>query len=404
MISFQTLPPPLHGIRVLDLTTVVAGPTATMILADLGADVIKVERIDGGDDARHMGPHLGHWGAFFVPINRGKRSIAADISKPAGRELVLRLARNCDVFIENFRGGKMAALGLDEAALREANPQIVYASLSAYGNRGPDALKPGYDALVQARTGIVSVTGTGPDNPIRAGVSVIDTGAGMWMAMGILAALFERQKSGVAQRVDASLFQTGVAAMVYHLVYRQFAGVNPVPQGSRHTAFAPYAAFQTADGAMMVGVSNERMFRRLCAALDRPEWLTDPRFATNPLRVRHCIELEAELQKLFREHPTSHWVALFDKHDVPVSPVQNAEQVLADPQLAALGQLGTLTLADQRTDVAVPRLPFELSKTNPDLAAPPPAHGEHGRAILSEAGYSPSEIEQLAASGVCRLP
>jgi crotonobetainyl-CoA:carnitine CoA-transferase CaiB-like acyl-CoA transferase len=398
------LPPPLTGIRVLDLTTVVAGPTATMILADLGAHVIKIERIDGGDDARHMGPHLGHWGAFFVPINRGKRSIAADIGKPAGRDLVLRLARESDVFIENFRGGKMAALGLDEPAVRAVNPRIVYASLSAYGTRGPDCLKPGYDALVQARTGIVSVTGTGPESPIRAGVSLIDMGAGMWMAMGILAALLERQKSGIAQRVDASLFQTGVMAMVYHLVYRQFSGVNPVPQGSRHTAFAPYCAFETADGRMMVGVSNERMFRRLCTALDRPEWLSDPRFATNPLRVQHCRELEAELQKIFKDHPAAHWTALFDEHDVPVSPVQNAEQVLNDPQLAALGQLGTMTLADQHAEVAVPRLPFELSITPAELASAPPMHGEHGRAILTEAGYSDGEIEQLVASGVCKLP
>ena len=398
------MPPPLTGIRVLDLTTVVAGPTATMILADLGAHVIKIERIDGGDDARHMGPHLGHWGAFFVPINRGKRSIAADIGKPAGRDLVLRLARESDVFIENFRGGKMAALGLDEPAVRAVNPRIVYASLSAYGTRGPDCLKPGYDALVQARTGIVSVTGTGPESPIRAGVSLIDMGAGMWMAMGILAALLERQKSGIAQRVDASLFQTGVMAMVYHLVYRQFSGVNPVPQGSRHTAFAPYCAFETADGRMMVGVSNERMFRRLCTALDRPEWLSDPRFATNPLRVQHCRELEAELQKIFKDHPAAHWTALFDEHDVPVSPVQNAEQVLNDPQLAALGQLGTMTLADQHAEVAVPRLPFELSITPAELASAPPMHGEHGRAILTEAGYSDGEIEQLVASGVCKLP
>jgi crotonobetainyl-CoA:carnitine CoA-transferase CaiB-like acyl-CoA transferase len=375
-----------------------------MILADLGAHVIKIERIDGGDDARHMGPHLGHWGAFFVPINRGKRSIAADIGKPAGRDLVLRLARESDVFIENFRGGKMAALGLDEPAVRAVNPRIVYASLSAYGTRGPDCLKPGYDALVQARTGIVSVTGTGPESPIRAGVSLIDMGAGMWMAMGILAALLERQKSGIAQRVDASLFQTGVMAMVYHLVYRQFSGVNPVPQGSRHTAFAPYCAFETADGRMMVGVSNERMFRRLCTALDRPEWLSDPRFATNPLRVQHCRELEAELQKIFKDHPAAHWTALFDEHDVPVSPVQNAEQVLNDPQLAALGQLGTMTLADQHAEVAVPRLPFELSITPAELASAPPMHGEHGRAILTEAGYSDGEIEQLVASGVCKLP
>jgi len=397
---------PLAGIRVVDLTTVVAGPTATMVLANLGADVIKIERIDGGDDARHMGPHLGDWGAFFVPINRGKRSLAADISKPAGRDVVLRLASNADVFIENFRGGKMASLGLDEAVLRAQNPRIIYASLSAYGTRGPDALKPGYDALIQGRTGIVSVTGSSRDSPTRAGVSIVDMGAGMWMAMGILAALVERQKSGTGQRVDGSLFQTGVMAMAYHLVYRQFAGVDPVPQGSRHTAFAPYCAFETADGSMMIGCSNDRLFRRLCTALDRPEWAEDPRFAGNVQRVCHRDELEGGLlQAEFKQKPTAHWTDLFDKHDVPVSPIQTAGQVLEDPQLEALGQMETLFLpGHEDRAVAVPRLPFELSKTPAEMLEGPPALGQHGRAILAEAGYAETEIEELVRSGVCKLP
>lgn len=395
------MPLPLAGIRVLDLTSVVAGPTATMILADLGADVIKVERLDGGDDARHMGPHLGEWGAYFVPLNRGKRSVAADITKPAGRELILRLARSTDVFIENFRAGKISALGLDEAAVREHNPAIIYASLTAYGARGPDALKPGYDALIQARTGIVSVTGSG-GAPSRAGVSVIDMGSGMWMAIGILAALLERQRSGLGQRVDGSLFQTGVIAMAYHLLYRQFSGVDPVPQGSRHTAFAPYCDFETADGRMMVGCSNDRLFRRLCTALGHSEWCSDPRFATNVLRVRNRGELEGLLQGIFAVHPTAHWIALLDEHDVPVSPVQTAGQVLEDPQLAALGQLQSIAL--NGASVAVPALPFELSRSPERNTAPPPMHGEHSRSILIEAGYTDPEIEQLVFDGVCRLP
>ena len=376
-----------------------------MVLAALGADVIKVERIDGGDDARHMGPHLGDWGAFFVPLNRGKRSIAVDIAKPAGRDLILRLAGTSDVFIENFRGGKMAALGLDEHAVRAQNPRIIYSSLSAYGGRGPDYLKSGYDALVQARSGIVSVTGVDSHSPIRAGVSLIDMGTGMWTAMGILAALFERQKSGVAQRVDTSLLQTGVMMMVYHLVYRQFAGVNPVPQGSRHTAFAPYCAFETADGRIMLGVSNERMFRRLCDAIERPDWAGEPRFATNVLRVRNREVLESRLQEVFSHKTTAQWTAIFDAHDVPFSPIQNAEQVLNDPQLAAIGQLEEMVLPGTGgATIAVPRIPFELSLTPQEFLPPPPAPGEHGRAILAEAGYSDAEIVQLAANGVCRLP
>lgn len=376
-----------------------------MVLAALGADVIKVERIDGGDDARHMGPHLGHWGAFFVPLNRGKRSITVDITKPAGRDLILRLARTSDVFIENFRAGKMEALGLDESAVRAQNPNIIYSSLSAYGSRGPDYLKSGYDALVQARSGIVSVTGVDADSPIRAGVSLIDMGTGMWTAIGILAALFERQKSGVAQRIDSSLFQTGVMMMCYHLVYRQFSGANPVPQGSRHTAFAPYCAFDTADGRIMLGVSNERMFRRLCGAIERPDWVKDPRFATNVLRVQNREDLEMRLQKVFREKTTAQWTVLFDAHDVPFSPIQNAEQVLNDPQLAAIGQMETTFLpGTEDHNIAVPRLPFELSLTPQELLAPPPALGEHGRGILAEAGYTEAEIRQLAECGVCKLP
>src|SRR5215469_10783629 len=295
----------LDGIRVLDLTTIVAGPAASMVLADLGADVIKVER-PGGEDGRAMGPHRGPWGGYFTALNRGKRSIAIDIRKPAGREAVLRIATVCDVLLENFRGGKTAALGLDETAVRARKPDIIYASLSAYGATGPDYPRPGYDAILQARTGIMSVTGTGEGMPIRAGVSILDLGTGVWMALGVLAALLERQRSGKAQRVDASLLETGVMLMSYHLLYRQFTGMNPKPQGSRHTAFAPYGAYQTADGSIMIGISSDQAFRRLAEALGRPDWADDPRFRTNPDRVRNTPELDACISEVLVEHPVSH--------------------------------------------------------------------------------------------------
>lgn len=376
-----------------------------MVLADLGADVIKVERMDGGDDARHMGPHHGEWGAYFVPLNRGKRSIAVDIGKPAGRDLVLRLATGSDVFIENFRAGKLASLGLDEAAVRSHKPDIIYASLSAYGSRGPDHLKPGYDALLQGRTGIMSVTGAGPESPTRAGVSIIDMGAGMWAAIGILAALLERQRSGRGQRVGSSLLQTGVMLMAYHLLYRQFSGENPVPQGSRHSAFAPYGAFETADGRIMLGISNDRLFRRLCRAMERPDWADDPRFVSNVQRVRNRDELEAQLQQVFAQMPTAHWMALFDASGVPISPIQNAEQILNDPQLIAIGQMESVRLPGEvKASADIPRLPVELSETPPGIGGPPPKLGEHGRAILMEAGYSADEIDQLGAIGACALP
>ena len=393
--------PPLSGVRVLDLSTIVAGPAASMILAGLGADVIKVETVHGGEDSRRMGPHRGPWGAYFVALNGGKRSLALDITQPAGRDAVLRLAAGCDVFLENFRGGKAVALGLDEPAVRARKPDIIYASISAYGPRGPDYTKPGYDAVLQARTGIMSVTGTGAEAPLRTGVSILDMGTGVWTALGVVTALFERQRSGQGQRVEGSLYQTGVSFMAYHLLYRQFAGVNPRPQGSRHTAFAPYGAFPTADGAIMIGISGDRPFRRLCAALGNSQWAEDPRFRANPDRVQHVAELETLIGGVLRTLPTSHWTALLDRHEVANDPVQTAGQVLEDPQLAALGQLAKVALPG--SDAAlVPGLPIHLSPAPLAAAGPPPAAGEHSRAILREAGYENAEIDELVRAGICR--
>jgi crotonobetainyl-CoA:carnitine CoA-transferase CaiB-like acyl-CoA transferase len=312
------------------------------------------------------------------------------------------MAATCDVFLENFRGGKAAALGFDEASIRARKSDVIYASLSAYGPSGPDYTRPGYDAILQARTGIMSVTGT-PDHsaPIRSGVSILDLGTGVWMALGIVAALLERERSGAGQRVDASLFQTGIMLMSYHLLYREFTGVNPKPQGSRHTAFAPYGAFDAADGAIMIGISSDKAFRRLCEALERPEWCGDPRFQTNLDRVRNADALERHISEVLRAHPVSHWSAVLDRHDVANDPVQNPEQVIADRQVAALGQLAEIALGGEASPALLPRLPIGLSKTPPAIQGPPPSVGEHTRDILREAGFEPAEIEELLRSGIC---
>jgi crotonobetainyl-CoA:carnitine CoA-transferase CaiB-like acyl-CoA transferase len=397
---FVFLAPVLQGIRVLDLSSIVAGPTASMILSDLGADIIKVERTGGGEDGRAMGPFRGEWGAYFVALNRGKRSIALDLAKPEGREVVLRLASGCDVFLENFRGGKAATLGLDEPAVRARKPDIIYGSLSAYGPSGPDYTKPGYDAVLQARTGIMSVTGTGAGHPMRTGVSILDVTTGTWMALGILAALLERKSSGQGQRVDASLFQTGLQFMAYHLAYRQFAGVDPQPQGARHKAFAPYGSLPTGDGQIMLGISSDRQFHRLCVALGHEEWAADPRFRNNPDRVANVEELENLIGAVLRTQPTSHWVALLDESDIANDPIQSPGQVLQDPQAAALNLFTHINLTGEQS-VALPRLPIGLSLTPPTPQGPPPRTGEHGRAILHEAGYSQTEIDQFFRVGVC---
>jgi crotonobetainyl-CoA:carnitine CoA-transferase CaiB-like acyl-CoA transferase len=404
--------PPLKGIRVLDLSSIIAGPMATLIFASLGADVIKVERIDGGDDSRHMGPHMGEWSSVFLPMNRGKRSIAIDLSKPAGRDVILRLAEKCDVFIENFRGGKMTALGLDESAVRAQNPNIIYASISAFGNIGPDASKPGYEALVQGRSGIMSVTGPHPGStPVRAGVPIIDGSAGMWIAIGVLAALFERRKSGIAQKVDTSLLESGVMLMFHNLLGQQFSGADPVPQGSRYPSFgaeggsfSPYGAFETADGWILIGVSSDRIFRRLCKALEHPEWADDPRFLTNILRVEYRDKLNGEMQALLRKHPTSQWKALFDTHDVPVSAIQSSGQVLRDPQVEAMRQLDDMVLPGRNgKTVAVPHIPLHMSVTPVRSLGLAPTLSQHGREILLEYGFDGEEVERLCQEGIVRL-
>ncbi len=390
----------LSGIRVLDISTIVAGPAASMVLSDLGAEVIKVERPGRGEDGRAMGPHRGAWGAYFTTLNRGKKSIAIDIRKPEGRETVLRLAETCDVFLENFRGGKAAEFGLDEETVRARKNDIIYASLSAYGPGGPDYTRPGYDAILQARTGIMSVTGEGGEMPIRAGVSILDMGTGIWIALGILAALLERQRSGKGQRVDASLFQTGVMLMSYHLLYRQFAGVNPKPQGSRHTAFAPYGAYPTADGAIMIGISSDPAFRRLAEALGKPELAEDPRFRTNSDRVRNTPELDGRMGEILAERPLAHWTAVLDTHDVANDPVQAPDQVMSDRQVAALQQLEKISLTGEEC-AQVPKLPIGLSLTPPLIQGPPPELGEHTRAILKGAGFADLEIEALLREKIC---
>lgn len=394
----------LSGIRVIDVTSNIAGPCATMILAELGAEVIKVERPDGGDDGRQMGPHQGEWGAYFVSINRGKRSLALDLRRPEGVEVALRLAARSDVFIENYRGGKAAELGLEEKDVRKVRPDLIYASLSAYGPQGPEYLKAGYDAVLQARTGIISVTGSAEGGYSRAGVSVLDMGSGIWVALGIIAALYERQRSGRGQRVDGSLFQTGVMWMAYHLVSRQFTGRDARPQGTRIDAFAPYGDFPTADGTLMIGISNDRLFARLCQAVGRTNWPTDSRFVTNRERVKNRQELDRELSIILQTKETGKWLEIFDGVGVPVGPVQSTGQLLKDKHLDALNQLVEIELPGLTgLSVSVPRLPLEFSAHPSPVTGPPPRLGEHSRGVLREAGFTEGEIECLIEQGIVQI-
>jgi crotonobetainyl-CoA:carnitine CoA-transferase CaiB-like acyl-CoA transferase len=393
----------LAGIRVLDLTTNIAGPSATMILADMGADVIHVEHPEEGSPMRSMGPHKGEWGAYFVAVNRGKRSLALDVSQPEGRDLIRRLLEGCDVLVENFVGWKATELGLDENAVRAVRPDILYVSLSAYGSRGPDHEKPGYDALLQARTGILSAGG-GTDHPSLQ-VPLLDMGSGVWTALGILAGLFERQRSGQGERIESSLFQTGVTWMTYPLLCRQFTGQDPVPQGTCHPEFAPFGDFPTADGLLLIGVSTDRLFARLCMALEHLDWTKDSRFATNSDRLKNREELREEMASVLKESSTEEWLKRFEEYGVPVSPVQGVGDLLDDAQLAAMEQLQDIDLPHaKKPTVRLPRLPIEFSAGPSSISGPPPQLGEHGREILAEIGLSTEEMESLAHRGIIRIP
>ena len=353
-----------------------------MIFGGLGAEVIKIERSGLGDDARDMAPQ----GAYFFAINRGKKSVVIDLSCPEGVALALRLASRCDVFIENFRGGKAEAMGLGEAAVRAACANIIYASLSAFGPRGDDFSKPGYDALLQARTGIQSVTGEPGTSGARAGISVLDMGSGMWVALGVIASLFERQRTGVGLRVDGSLFQTGVMWMAYHLVAHQITGRDPTPQGTRHSALAPYGDYATADSRLLIGVSNDRLFAKLCEATG---FTPGARFATNAARVENREALDALLAPIFLTRSTADWLEIFDRAGVPASAVQTASQLLEDPQLDAVAQM-------VETDgISSPALPVEFNGAR-CATGEVPRLGEHTREVLLESGVTPREIGELA--------
>ncbi len=367
-----------------------------MILAGLGAEVIKIERPSTGDEARQMAPAADGWSAYFLAINRGKRSLAVDLGRPEGVALMLRLAARCDVFMENFRGGKADAMGLGEAVVHGARADIIYASLSAFGPRGPDFKRPGYDALVQARAGIQSVTGEPGTAGARAGVSILDMGTGMWMALGVIAALFERRRTGKGGRVDGSLYQTGIMWMAYHLVARQMTGRDPHPQGTRIGAFAPYGDFATADSRVLIGISNDRLFERLCEATGL---VKEARFATNPDRVKNRDALDAALAPLLLQRSTAQWLDRFDRAGVPGSAIQTAGEVLNDPQLAALGQMSEI----DGIGVSSPLLPIEFSGL-PSSAGAAPRLGEHTREVLLESGFSSDEIDGLLERRIVQCP
>lgn len=359
---------PLEGIRVVDLTSNIAAPFASVILADLGAEVLHVEA-PHGDDSRRMSPVVGDGSAYFHVVNRNKAGLPLDIREPLDRARLDALLAEADVFVSNLRPAKLAALGLDASVLTERFPTLVHATLSAYGAHGPDAGHAGFDGVVQARTGITSITGSADGPPARAGVSVLDIGAGTWLAVGVLAALVRRSHTGVGGAVATSLLETGAAWVSYHLAAHQLTGEPSGRHGTAHPAFAPYGIYATGDGAICLGIGGDLQFERLCDALDSPQLRDDPRYRTNADRVAHATTLRAELEQILATRSAHDVVARCRAFDLAVDLAQQPEDLLVDPQIAALDLLQSITITDDRS-LRIPSLPITI-----DGRRPPIRHG-----------------------------
>ena len=386
-------PAALDGIRVLDVTQVMAGPYCAMILADLGATVIKVEPL-AGDSTRQMPGAAGTDSPSFNAVNRGKRSIVLNLKTAEGRAVFAALARSSDIVIENYRPGVMASLGLDYPALSAANPRLIYASISGYGQTGPQHAKGGFDLIAQGVSGIMSITGEAGGPPVKAGIPVTDLGAGLFALVGILAALEHRHRTGVGQLVDTSLVDAGVALSVWEATeYFSGAGI-PAALGSAHRMNAPYQAIRCADGYITLGAANERLFRRLSELLGHEEWGDDPAFADNASRVKNREALAARIEAITLTQPRAHWLALLEAHDIPCGPINDYAQVFADPQVRARGMVVETdhpTLGRIRTLGS----PIKMSATPPDVSRRAPQLGEHTDEILTEAGFSAADIAAM---------
>lgn len=393
--------PALDKLTVLDLTQVMAGPYCCQLLADLGARVIKVEPVGTGDASRAaMGFEMsGDDNASFLAVNRNKESVAVDLKEDAGRELVQRLARDADVVVENFRPGVTTRLGVDYDTLREVNPGLIYASISGFGQTGPHASRAGYDLIAQAMSGVMSVTGEPDGAPVKCGVPIGDLGAGMFAVIGILSAYVSRQETGTGQHIDVSLFESALALSVWETTELWSTGRVPARYGSAHRLSAPYQALRTADGYITVGANNERLWERLCTAIDRADLAADPRFADNARRMEHVPELVEELEATLVHRGTDEWAEILHDAGVPCGPIRDYAQVFEDPHTRAREMMVEMQHPVEGT-VRGLGIPIKMSTTPGRVRRAAPLLGQDTRDVLARHGYAADEITELYDEGI----
>jgi crotonobetainyl-CoA:carnitine CoA-transferase CaiB-like acyl-CoA transferase len=394
---------PLAGIKVLDLSRVLAGPWCTQLLADLGAEVLKIERPGSGDDTRHWGPPWHGAGesrvaAYFLSCNRGKKSAAIDFSQEEGAALIRKLASDADVIVENFKMGGLEKFGLDAKALRAANPRLVYASITGFGQDGPYADRAGYDYIIQGMGGLMSITGL-PDGepgggPMRVGVAVVDLFTGLYTCVAVLAALYRREKSGDGAHIDMALFDTQLAMLANQASNALVSGKDPLRQGNTHPNIVPYQTFDTADQPIIIAVGNERQFARLAEICGHPEWTGDPRFESNAARVANREDMVELVSATIRQEPAGQWLERLGVAGIPAGPINRISEALSDVQAQHRQMV--------RTIAGMPLIgsPVRIDGARADSDLPPPGLGEHTAEILGHLGLEPSDAARLKSQGI----
>ena len=390
----------LKGITVLDLSRVLAGPLCTMMLADLGAEVVKVERPGGGDETREWGPPwAGDESAYYLSVNRNKRGITVDLKAEEGREVVRRLAAKADILVENFKTGTLDKMGLGYDDLAPLNPGLIFCSITGYGHTGPDRDQPGYDFAIQGRGGIMSITGEPDGPPMKVGLAIVDVTAAQYAAVAILAALEARHTTGRGQRIDISLLDSQIAWLVNRAGNYLVGGAEPQRHGNAHPSIVPYESFRARDKWFTVAVGNDSQFARLAQTLGAPELASDPRFVSNPARVEHRLELVELLSGYFRRRDAEEWLTVFRREKIPGGPINSIPEALADPQVLARD----MVIEMPHPTAGVVRLvgsPLKLSETPAAYVRHPPLLGEHTDEVLAELGYGADEVRSLRQHGI----